>query len=291
MLIILLKTFIFILGLVVGSFLNVCIYRMSRDISVRKPNRSFCPHCKKTIPWYDNIPILSFILLKARCRFCSGKISWQYPAVELITGILFLLLYNFFGLSWALFVYAIFVAGLIISAFTDIEERIIPDEISIGGIVVGLVLSIIFPFMHKAPTMMVSGYRSILGIIIGGGILYLFAIIGDILFFKIGDFISRKLFKKEIYLKKQFAEGEEPTTMGGGDIKLLAMIGAFLGWQQALVTLFLSCILAGFTGIIIKIKTKGSLIAFGPFIVVAAIISLFFGEKIVEIFSSVVLYY
>jgi len=256
MLIILLKTFIFILGLVVGSFLNVCIYRMSRDISVRKPNRSFCPHCKKTIPWYDNIPILSFILLKARCRFCSGKISWQYPAVELITGILFLLLYNFFGLSWALFVYAIFVAGLIISAFTDIEERIIPDEISIGG-----------------------------------GILYLFAIIGDILFFKIGDFISRKLFKKEIYLKKQFAEGEEPTTMGGGDIKLLAMIGAFLGWQQALVTLFLSCILAGFTGIIIKIKTKGSLIAFGPFIVVAAIISLFFGEKIVEIFSSVVLYY
>ncbi|MFH1655388.1 MAG: prepilin peptidase [Candidatus Omnitrophota bacterium] len=281
----LLKTFIFILGLVVGSFLNVCIYRMSREISIRKPNRSFCPHCKKTIPWYDNIPVVSFILLKARCRFCSGKISWQYPVVELITGIMFVILYNYFGLSWALLVYGIFIAGLIISTFTDIEERIIPDEISLGGIVVGLILSVIFPFMHKAPTMMVSGYRSILGIIIGGGILYLFAIIGDILFFKIGDFISQKLFKKEIYLKKQFKEGEEPSTMGGGDIKLLAMIGAFLGWQQALVTLFLSCILAAITGIIIKIKTKGSLIAFGPFIVVAAIISLFFGEELIYFFT------
>jgi len=271
--------------------LNVCIYRMSREISIRKPERSFCPHCKKTIPWYDNIPILSFILLRARCRFCKGKISWQYPAVELLTAIMFLILYNYFGLSWALLVYAIFVAGLIISAFTDIQERIIPDEISMGGIVVGFIMSAIFPFMHKAPTMMVSAFRSILGIIIGGGILYLFAIVGDFLFFKVGDFISQKLFKKEIYLKKQFKDGEEPSTMGGGDIKLLAMIGAFLGWQQAVVTLFLSCILAGITGIIIKIKTKGSLIAFGPFIVVAAVISLFFGEQIIEIFRSVVLYY
>ena len=275
----------------IGSFLNVCIYRMSREISIRKPSRSFCPHCKNTIPWYDNIPVLSFILLKARCRFCGGKISWQYPVVELITAIMFLILYNYFGLSWALFVYAIFIAGLIISTFTDIEERIIPDEISIGGIAVGFILSVIFPFMHKAPTMMASAFRSFLGIVIGGGILYLFAIIGDVLFFKIGDFISQKLFKKPIYLKEQFEEGEEPTTMGGGDIKLLAMIGAFLGWQNTIVTLFLSCILAGITGIIIKIKTKGSLIAFGPFIVVAAVISLFFGEKIIEVFSSVVLYY
>jgi leader peptidase (prepilin peptidase)/N-methyltransferase len=204
---------------------------------------------------------------------------------------MFLVLYNYFGLSWAWLVYAIFIAGLIISAFTDIQERIIPDEISLGGIAVGLILSVIFPFMHKSATMMASAFRSILGIVIAGGILYLFAIIGDFLFFKVGDFISQKLFKKEIYLKKQFKEGEEPSTMGGGDIKLLAMIGAFLGWQQAIVTLFLSCILAGITGIIIKIKTKGSLIAFGPFIVVAAVIALFFGEQIIEIFTQSFIYY
>lgn len=286
MLDILIKIAIFILGSIIGSFLNVCIYRMPREMSVRKPNRSFCPACKKTIPWYDNIPILSFVLLKRRCRFCQAKISWRYPLVELLTAVMFLIIYNYAGLSWAFFVYSVFISGLVVAIFTDIDFRIIPDEITIGGIVVGFVFSAIFPFMHQTASFKTSILRALLGILVGGGILYLFAIIGDFLFFKVGDFISQKLFKKPIYLKEQFEEGEEPSTMGGGDIKLLAMIGAFLGWQQAILSLFLACILGGIAGIIIKLRTKDSLIAFGPFIAAGAIISLFFSKTIIEIFYS-----
>jgi len=283
------KIFVFVFGAFIGSFLNVCIYRMPREISIRKPSRSFCPSCKKTIHWYDNIPILSFIFLKRRCRFCQAKISWRYPLIELITALSFLILLNYFGLNWKLFVYAIFVSCLIVAIFTDLDFRIIPDEISVGGLAAGLILSAIFPFMHNTTVFKISILRSFLGVLIAGGILYLFAIVGDFLFFKLGDWISRKLFKREIYLKKEFEEGEEPSTMGGGDIKLLAMIGAFLGWQQALLTLFLACILGGLVGIIVKIKTKGSLIPFGPFIAVAAVISLFFSHQLIAKFYS--LYY
>ena len=284
---VLLKIFILILGSIMGSFLNVCIFRMPREISIRKPTRSFCPNCKKSIFWYDNIPILSFLLLKRSCRFCHAKISWRYPIVELITALMFLAIYNYVGLSWAFFVYTVLVSGLIVAVFTDIDFRIIPDEISLGGIVVGFILSCFFPFMHQTLSIKISIFRSFLGILIGGGVLYLFAILGDFLFFKVGDFISQKLFKKPIYLKEQFKDDEEPSTMGGGDIKLLAMIGAFLGWQQAILSLFLGCILGGFTGIIIKMKTKDSLIAFGPFIAAGAVISLFFSREIITFFYSV----
>lgn len=283
------KIFVFIFGALIGSFLNVCIYRMPREISIRKPARSFCPNCKKTIFWYDNIPILSFIFLKRRCRFCQAKISWRYPLVELVTALSFLILLNYFGLSWQLFVYAIFISGLIVAVFTDLDFRIIPDEISLGGLTAGLALSAIFPFMHGTVIFKISILRSFLGALVGGGILYFFAIVGDFLFFKVGDYLSQKILKREIYLKKEFEEGEEPSTMGGGDIKLLAMIGAFLGWQQSLLTLFLACILGGVIGIMVKIKTKGSLIPFGPFIAVAAVISLFFSHQLIAKFCS--LYY
>jgi leader peptidase (prepilin peptidase)/N-methyltransferase len=283
---IMLKFFVFILGSVIGSFLNVCIYRMPRNISIKKPLRSFCPECKKSIPWYDNIPILSYILLKRRCRFCGKKISYRYLVIELLTAIMFLILFNYYDLSWVFFVYTIFVCGLIIAIFTDIDFRIIPDEISIGGVIVGFILSAIFPFMHNVASFKLSIYQSFLGIIIGGGTLYFFALLGDFLFFKVGDYLSQRLFKRQIYLKEQFEKGEEPSTMGGGDIKLLAMIGAFLGWQEAILSLFLACILGGIAGIIIKIKTKKSLIAFGPFIAIGAVISLFFGKEIMKFFYS-----
>lgn len=247
------KIFIFILGAVVGSFLNVCIYRMPHSTSIVKP-ASHCPNCKKPILWYDNIPILSFIILKARCRFCKAKISWQYPIVEFLTALIFLLFFNYFGLNWELMVYLVLSCGLIVSTFIDIEHRIIPDEISVGGIAVGLLFSFLFPSLQKATSHWWSLGYSLLGALIGGGVIFLMGTIGD------------WIFKKE--------------SIGGGDVKLLAAIGAFMGWQKVLLAFFLAPLFGAVVGIIVKIKTKESVIPYGPFLSLGALISLFWFREI-----------
>ena len=251
---IIIKILVFILGSVVGSFLNVCIYRMPRNLSIVKP-RSFCPGCKKTIAWFDNIPLVSFIVLAAKCRHCKSKISIQYFIVELLTALIFLILYAYFGLSAKFFIFAFLCAGLVVSSFIDIEHRIIPDEISLGGIVLGLVVSFAFPSLHNKYSHWPSLLSSLLGILVGGGVIYLTGIIGDF------------IFKKE--------------SMGGGDVKLLAMIGAFLGWKQALLSLCLASLFGSIVGVAIKIRTKESLIPFGPFLSLGALVSLFFYDKII----------
>ncbi|MDD5005160.1 MAG: prepilin peptidase [Candidatus Omnitrophica bacterium] len=245
--------FIFVLGLVTGSFLNVCIYRLPREQSVVKP-RSRCPHCKKTIAWYDNIPLLSYIMLRGKCRNCSTKIPFQYFIVELLTAFMFLWVYNQFGFTILSLIYIIFICGLIIATFVDFNFRIIPDEINIGGIILGLVISFIYPYLHNSSVNILGLYRSFLGIIIGGGIIWITGIIGDF------------VFKKE--------------TMGGGDVKLLAMIGAFLGWKMAILTFFIAPIFGAIVGIIIKLRTKNSLIAYGPYLSLASVVVLFWGENI-----------
>ncbi|MFC1646324.1 prepilin peptidase [Candidatus Omnitrophota bacterium] len=247
--------FIFVLGTVVGSFLNVCIYRMPREESIVKP-RSHCPKCNKMVAWYDNIPLLSYIILGAKCRYCKNKISFQYFIVELLTGVMFILLYNSFGLSWLTLIYIIFVCGLIVATFVDFNFRIIPDEINIGGIILALILSLAYPQLHHTPNHLLGLFRCFLGIIVGGGIIYLTGIIGDF------------IFKKE--------------TMGGGDVKLLAMIGAFLGWWPAIATFFMAPILGAVVGIIIKLKTKSSLIAYGPYLSIASIVALFKSDEILN---------
>ncbi len=249
------KIFVFIFGSMVGSFLNVCIYRMAREESVVKP-RSHCPNCNSLIHWYDNIPLLSYILLKARCRFCQKPISLRYPIVELLTALIFLGFYNYFGLSVKLFVYLLFTSGLIIATFVDISHRIIPDEISVGGIIVGFILSLIFPQIQNEKLLLWAAFHSFLGIVIGGGIIYLTGIIGDF------------IFKKE--------------SMGGGDVKLLAMIGAFFGWKIALLTFFIAPLFGAVVGIVVKIKTKESLIPYGPFLSLAALIVLFYYQEIIN---------
>lgn len=247
--------FIFLFGLCVGSFLNVCIYRMGREQSVVKP-RSHCPHCRKIILWYDNIPLLSFILLRGRCRWCGKKISFRYFFIELLTGIVFLVIYQKFNLSYYTLVYCIFVSGLIVATFVDFDFRIIPDEISLGGIAAGLIFSFLFPGLHNAPTHLAGLWQSFLGVLMGGGILWILGCIGDF------------MFKKE--------------SMGGGDVKLLAMIGAFLGWKLALLTLPLASVFGALIGIIIKIRTKESLIAFGPYLALGAFISIFWADFILN---------
>jgi leader peptidase (prepilin peptidase)/N-methyltransferase len=247
--------FIFIIGLVVGSFLNVCIYRLPREESIVKP-RSHCPHCRKTIPWYDNIPLLSYILLKGKCRFCKARISFQYFTVELVTALLFILFYNTFGLTLKSLIYVIFTCGLVVATFVDFNFRIIPDEINIGGIILGLAISFIYPELQSTNNHFFGLYQSFLGIIIGGGVLWITGVIGDF------------IFKKE--------------TMGGGDVKLLAMVGAFLGWKTAVLTFFISPIFGAIVGIIIKLRTKNSLIAYGPYLALGSLVALFFGNDILR---------
>ncbi len=259
------SVFMFILGAIAGSFLNVCIVRMPHEKSVVRP-RSHCVHCKKQLLWHDNIPFVSYIFLKGRCRFCGQKISPRYFLVELITAVTFLTFYQYFGLTAILPAYLTMVCGFIVATFVDFEHRIIPDEISIGGTIAGLVFSLLIPQLHDLATgtpgvavvwvhLRSLGW-SLLGVLAGGGSIYAMGLLGDF------------LFKKE--------------SMGGGDVKLMAMVGAFLGWKLAILTFFLAPFFGAVYGIVEKIRTKDTAIAYGPFLVGGALISLFWGDTIIR---------
>jgi leader peptidase (prepilin peptidase) / N-methyltransferase len=240
---------IFTIGLVIGSFSNVCIYRIPRNESLVRPG-SHCPQCNKPIPFYDNIPVISYLLLKGKCRYCGQPIPLQYPIVELATGLFYLALYLFYGLQLITFVYMILCSLLIIISFIDLKERIIPDVLSLPFIPIGFILSF---FLKR-----LSPVDSLLGILAGGGSLLIIAIAGTY------------LFKKE--------------AMGGGDIKLAAMIGAFLGWKLTLLSLFLGFFLGSVIGVIVLVttKSKSDIIPFGPFIALGAMLSIFWGPAIIN---------
>jgi leader peptidase (prepilin peptidase)/N-methyltransferase len=233
----------------VGSFLNVCIHRVPRGESIVAPG-SHCPHCKSPIKFYDNIPLISYLLLGGRCRNCRGTISIQYPFVEGVTALSSSLLFLRFGLSWSYFFYFAFVASLIVITVIDLFHQIIPDVISLPGIGVGLLASLIVPDLPFL--------NSLVGMLLGGGSLFLVAT------------LYQWLFKRE--------------GMGGGDVKLLAMIGAFLGWKAVILTILLSSLIGSITGMIVMVA-KGKdfkyAIPFGPFLSLGAVISLFYGEKII----------
>jgi leader peptidase (prepilin peptidase) / N-methyltransferase len=264
------KIFVFIFGAVIGSFLNVCIHRMpSEGYSLVSPG-SHCPNCKKPILWYDNVPLLSYIVLGGKCRFCRQRISFRYFVVELLTAVTFLFLYNRFGASYNFFFCALFLCGLIVATFIDMQHRIIPDEISLGGILAGFILRTasgigISPLtLHPRPMV-----NSLLGIIVGGGVIFLTGFIFDLIYFKL--------------LKRPAVQGETQS-MGDGDVKLLAMIGAFLGWERALLTFFIAPFFGaviGFTNLIIK---KDHTIPYGPFLSLGAVLSLFWADKIIGFF-------
>ncbi|MFN8627446.1 MAG: A24 family peptidase [Candidatus Binatia bacterium] len=237
-------------GAAIGSFLNVCIWRIPGGQSIVYPP-SHCPSCDTAISPRDNIPLLSYALLRGRCRSCNDPISSRYPLVEGLTGIALVLLFYRFGLSPQLAVYGIFVAALIVISFIDLDHQIIPDVISLPGIVLGL----IFAAVGYGPPLLDSA----IGVLVGGGILYAVA---------------------AGYHALTGREG-----MGGGDIKLLAMIGAFLGWQAVFVTL----ILGSFTGSIIGIalillqgKDSRVPIPFGPFLACGALCALAFGDALIR---------
>ncbi len=266
------KIFIFLFGSMIGSFLNVCIHRLPEEDpkkrSVVSP-RSHCPNCGKTIRWYDNVPFLSYILLGGKCRFCKAKISIRYFLVELITACFFLLFFNIYGASFSFVLYTIFISGLIVSTFVDIKHRIIPDEISVGGIFMGLLLGLVHSFKLNP---LVFNYRplldSFLGVIIGGGIIYLTGFLFDVVYFKL--------------LKKPPIQGET-SSMGGGDVKLLAMIGAFLGWQKAVFTFFAAPLFGLVFALINLVVKKDHTMPYGPFLSLAALLSIFYFDKIIAL--------
>ncbi len=262
------KILVFIFGSVVGSFLNVCIHRMPLGESIVWPH-SHCPKCKKKIPTYDNIPFLSYIALKGKCRFCKESISLRYPLVELLTALMFLVVFNRYGLSYDFFIFILFVCGLIIATFVDIQHRIIPDEISVGGLIVGFILSSIKGFNLSPITYHLSPMiNSFLGIIIGGGVIYLTGALFDLVYFKL--------------LKRPPIQGETES-MGGGDVKLLAMIGAFLGWQKVIFVFFLAPFFGAVVGTINLLAKKDHTIPYGPFLSFAAIFSIFWMDKIIRL--------
>jgi leader peptidase (prepilin peptidase)/N-methyltransferase len=262
-------TLFFVVGAMIGSFLNVCIVRLPLEKSIVFPG-SHCVACRTPIQWYDNIPLISWLILGGRCRACHEKISFRYWLVEFLTGATFFLFYLYFGPQAVLYPYLVMISGFIVATFVDLEHRIIPDEVSIGGIIAGVFFSLIIPQLHGVRSPFLGAGLSLLGVLVGGGSIYLMGVIGDF------------VFKKE--------------TMGGGDVKLMGMVGAFMGWKLALLTFFIAPFfgvlfsLGSLYGIIKTFLTKkeysSTYISYGPYLVGGAVVSLFWGEKIIYFFMT-----
>lgn len=251
--------------MIVGSFLNVCVHRLPRGESIVYPP-SHCPECNKAIPWYDNVPVASFFFLRGRCRFCKARIRPRYLIVELLTGLLFVLLYLSFGLSVKFVAGLIFVALLIVATFVDFEHEEIPDEVSLGGLVLGVILAAAFPHLMRTGSRGEALLRSIVGAAAGWGCVFVMAQFGKALF------------------KKKLEKLSETEAVGSGDGRLMAMIGAFLGWKLALLTFFIAPFFGSIVGITVKLRHGREIIPYGPYLSLGALIAFLFGDEIVKIF-------
>jgi leader peptidase (prepilin peptidase)/N-methyltransferase len=245
---------LFVVGAFIGSFLNVCIYRLPRGESVVWPG-SHCPSCNQPVAPYDNVPVLSYLLLLGKCRRCRAPISIQYPLVEVLNGLAYVLVAWRFGLTWPALAYAAFCSALIVVSGIDLEHQIIPDRITLPGLAIGLVAA--------ATILPITLVNAVIGVAVGGGLLWLLA------------WLSPYLFGKE--------------GMGGGDIKLMGMVGAFLGWKPALLTIMLGAIagsVLGMTLIAIKLLRRDQYIPFGPFLALGAVVALFFADDLLAWYQS-----
>ena len=255
-----------IFGLPVGSFLNVCIYRLPRSKSIVNPP-SHCPQCDKKIEWYDNIPLISYILLKGKCRNCKMPISPRYFLVELLTGLMFFFLMFKFGLSLNFFIFVIFTCILIIVTFIDFEHYLIPDVLVLPGLILGLAVSVKNNLL--ATNTLFSNFSYPLSAFLNS---FTGACLGFLSLLVVG-LIGEALFKKE--------------AMGGGDLKLLAMMGAFLGWKNVFLTIFISSFAGSIIGlalIILKKKGRKDYVPYGPYLALGGIISIFYGDIIIAKF-------
>ncbi len=261
----------FVVGLVIGSFLNVCIYRIPRKKSLISP-RSSCPDCHTHIRWYDNIPVFSYLLLRGHCRTCKAKISIRYPCVELLTGYLFAHLSVFVQYrheSPCVFTgYAALSCALIISTFVDLELLIIPNEVTFVGIPLALIFSVLCPGLHNEHqtvrnfslfgiSRLDAAVASILGMIVGGGLIFLCGVLG------------KWIFRKE--------------AMGFGDVKLMSMTGGIVGWKLGVAIFFVAPFFGLLMAIPVLIRKKTHLIPYGPFLSLAALVCIFFQDYFIGI--------
>ena len=246
------KLIAFIFGSIMGSFLNVCIHRMPAQESVVWPS-SHCPHCNKTIAWFDNIPLVSFFVLRGKCRSCGKKISWQYFIVELVTAFLFAGFFYFFMPVSKAGVYLAMTLALLVESVIDWRYKIIPDEITFPGIIFGVAASAFFPVIHGEFFWARGFAQALIGASLGAGLLIAVGTLA------------------EFVMKKE--------AMGGGDVKLLAMIGAVIGWQGVLWTIFVSSLVGTAVGLYLRMKKGEEAIPFGPFLALGAFLYLFFGKE------------
>ena len=268
-----LPLFYALIGMVIGSFLNVCIYRIPRGESVAFP-RSRCPHCEHPIRPYDNIPVLSYLLLRGKCRSCGRPISVQYPLVELLSGLAF----YYCGAVWEFtsptYVNSLFLSVIIILVFIDYHHQILPNILTLPGIIAGILLSPLQTTTVYADRLswnacslfgaenvqgMIPWAGSVLGAVIGGGTLFIVA------------------FTYELIRRKQ--------GLGMGDVKMIAMVGAFLGWRLTILTIFAGSFLGSILGVLLILSRKmnfQSKLAFGVFLGIGAVFSLFFGLPLIH---------
>ncbi|MBD3169188.1 MAG: prepilin peptidase [candidate division Zixibacteria bacterium] len=242
-------------GLILGSFFNVVIFRLPNNQSILTPG-SHCPKCSEPVRAYDNIPILSYIFLRGKCRFCGKKISLRYPFIEALTAFLFWLSFYHVGFNLQLIPAIFLVSICLVVTFIDLDYYIIPDRITYPGMILGIGFSLLPGGIDI--------WQSLIGFLAGGVTLYIIAIVGDF------------VFKKE--------------SMGGGDIKLAALIGAFVGWQGVLLTLVISSFVGAVGGMLmlalLSRDDETRRIPYGPFLAIGAIISYFWGNDIIGLYLS-----
>ena len=242
-----------VLGAMVGSFLNVCIYRLPRDKSIVWP-ASACPHCNRPLAWFENVPIIGYLVLRGRCRTCSGAIGARYPIVEAVTALMFFLGWWYFGPGLLVVSRLIFGCALIVLFAIDLEHHILPNVITLPGIVVG------FAFSFFADP---GWFESLIGIVVGGGLLWAVA---------------------EGYYRLRHEEG-----LGMGDVKMLAMVGAFIGWKLTLVTLMLGSFSGSIIGIFFIVTERGGLkyaLPFGTFLAIGAAAAATVGPSLVAWYTG-----
>ena len=341
----------FVFGAIVGSFLNVCIYRMPLGESIVSPP-SHCPHCRYSIPWYLNVPLVTWLYLRGKCANCRAPISIRYFLVELLTGVTFLCCWLYAGhySVWLALIFCLFLSGLIVATFIDFEHFIIPDEITLGGTVVGFVCSLLLPALHGRHSVAASLVDSLLGILAGAGLVYAILRAGKlafgrqrlelpaackVIFTETGIILpDREILYEELFYRRsdvvmleasraelsdrcyqnvavslspaQLKIGEEVmnpedvpylevTTdnlilpreaMGLGDVKFMAAIGAFLGWQAVIFSLMVSSVIGAIVGvtlIALRRQAWSSRLPYGPYIALAATIWLFWGPRLLAI--------